>query len=105
MAVPNRGAAPDLYPANTFIRRLKGLFSKSARQHDGIWIKPCWSVHTFGFPHAIAVYFLDSNNKILKSITPMKKNRVAVCFGATSTVEIYLQNYQPSWKVGDTIHV
>lgn len=76
--------------ANTFFTRARGLlFSPPLKENEGLWIKPCNSVHTFFMSYPIDVVFLDSQNRIMcinKSMPPWRTSRIVK--GAKSVLEI-----------------
>lgn len=79
----------NIYRASNFQERLLGLLARprlSARQ--GLWLDPCWAVHTFGLGYDIDVVFLDAGLNILKVESSLKPGRVAFCRRASSTVEL-----------------
>jgi uncharacterized membrane protein (UPF0127 family) len=46
--------------ANTFLKRLKGLLTSNGLEEDeGLIIKPCNSVHSFGMRFSIDLVFLS----------------------------------------------
>ena len=52
--------------ADNFYKRLKGLmFTKSISEDEGLLLKNCKQVHSFGMKYDIAVYYLDKNYKII----------------------------------------
>lgn len=99
-----QGRQAKLYVADNFISRLLGLFSKKARQFDGIELAPCHSVHTFFFHYAIDVVFLSKDGRVLKLVRNPGKNKVVSCSGAHSVVEIFSGRFQYDFNVGDTFY-
>ncbi len=51
--------------AETFWSRFTGLLGYSLGDDEGLYIKPCSSVHTFGMSYPIDVVFLDPTGKAL----------------------------------------
>ncbi|MBJ6799202.1 DUF192 domain-containing protein [Geomonas propionica] len=64
--------------ADTFVTRLKGLLGKNELpQGQGLWIKPCSSVHTFGMKFSIDVAFLDGEQRVVAVATTLSPNRLS----------------------------
>lgn len=52
--------------ASTFWSRLVGLLGRSAlADHEGLLLKPCTDIHTFGMKFPIDVVFVDNRMKVL----------------------------------------
>lgn len=56
----------DVYIAETFFERLKGLMFVSKEKSFNLLIKNCNSIHTCFMKFNIDVYCLDKNYKIIK---------------------------------------
>jgi uncharacterized membrane protein (UPF0127 family) len=82
--------APNLSVADTFFTRLKGLLGKNELPHgEGLWIKPCNSVHTFGMKFPIDVVFLDKDNRVVGLVNTLRPNRISRLYsGASSVIEL-----------------
>jgi uncharacterized protein len=79
--------APNLAMADTFFTRLKGLLGKNKLPHgEGLWIKPCNSVHTFGMKFPIDVVFLDKENHVVGLAKTLRPNRVSCLYSSASSV-------------------
>ena len=79
--------APNLSVADTFFKRLKGLLGKKELPHgEGLWIKPCNSVHTFGMKFPIDVVFLDKENRVVGLAKTLRPNRVSRLYSSASSV-------------------
>lgn len=75
--------------AASFWRRAAGLFLlRDMGPHEGLWLRPCSAVHTFGMRRAIDVVFMDRRGRILKTVHALHPNRAAWCEGADSVVEL-----------------
>jgi hypothetical protein len=47
--------------------RLRGWLGRDAPgEGEGLWLKPCASVHTFGMRFAVDVAFMDRSGKVLR---------------------------------------
>jgi uncharacterized membrane protein (UPF0127 family) len=63
--------------ANTASARLRGLmFRRRLEAGEGIWLRPCQSVHTFWMFFPIDVLFLDRNLTVLSIIENLRPFRV-----------------------------
>lgn len=84
--------AQTLAVADTFFSRLKGLLGKRELPHgEGLWIKPCNSVHTFGMRFPIDVVFLDKENLVVGLAKTLRPNRVSHLYSnASSVIELPL---------------
>jgi uncharacterized membrane protein (UPF0127 family) len=73
--------------ADTFFTRLKGLLGKDEFPHgEGLWIKPCNSVHTFGMKFPIDVVFLDKENRVVGLMNTLLPNRISRFYSDASSV-------------------
>lgn len=80
----------NLMVADSIFTRMKGLLGRSSLARDnGLWLKPCNSVHTFLMQFSIDLVFLDSGNRVIKIIHELRPNRVTlIYFGAASVIEL-----------------
>jgi uncharacterized membrane protein (UPF0127 family) len=77
-----------LVRAETFFARALGFLGKRALlPTQALWLKPCLCVHTFGMRFSIAVFFIDKQGVVIKTIAKLKPNRIALCWRAASVVE------------------
>ena len=75
--------------AATWYARAKGLLGKRTMDPDqALWLKPCACIHTFGMHFSICVFFIDENERIIKTVSQLRPNRIAVCLRATSAIEM-----------------
>ncbi len=86
----NRILAGDLAVAETFFTRLKGLLGKtSLTETEGLWIKPCKGVHTFGMRFPIDVVFLNRDNRVVEIIRALQPNQMTRLYqDASSVIEL-----------------
>ena len=69
--------ATDVKVANTLFSRMKGLLGKKELpQGEALWIKPCFSVHTFFMQFPIDVLFLDKENQVIAVVSDLTPNRM-----------------------------
>ncbi len=82
--------APNLAVADTFFTKLKGLLGrKELPQGEGLWIKHCNSIHTFGMQFPIDVVFLDKGKQVVGLAKTLRPNRISRLYsGACSVIEL-----------------
>jgi len=69
--------ATNVKVADTIFTRMKGLLGKKELpQGEALWIKPCFSVHTFFMQFPIDVLFLNNKNEVIASVSNLLPNRV-----------------------------
>jgi len=75
--------------ANTFWQRLRGLLgTRLLPLGQGLIIKPCNSVHTFGMGYPIDVLFVDGNHCIIKIVENMLPSKMSMSSGSQYVVEL-----------------
>ncbi len=76
--------------ADSLFSRMKGLLGKKYMSAgEGLWLKPCNSVHTFGMKFAIDVVFLDKNNHVVSFVKNLVPNSLtSLRLKATSVLEL-----------------
>ena len=91
--------------AGTSAERREGLLKTSVLQSDeGLWIAPCEAIHTIGMRWPIDVVFLDRQYRIRKLILALVPWRLAVCFAASSVLELPAGGlHQTGSEVGDVL--
>ena len=71
---PNGPTLATLEPARTLWARTKGLLGRAGLPPaQGLWIKPCNSVHTFFMRFALDLVFLDDDlvvRKVYRDVRP-----------------------------------
>jgi uncharacterized membrane protein (UPF0127 family) len=87
---PQRLPTPlRLASANTAWSRLRGLLgSKGLAPAQGLWIRPCNSVHCFFMGFAIDVIYLDAEQRILHIRHRLRPWGVSAHWSARSVVEL-----------------
>lgn len=75
---------------NSALFRLKGLLGKAGLgAEEGIWLKPCNSIHMFFMKFPIDALFLDKDLRIVKIYHSIQPWRISsLIFKASSVVEI-----------------
>ncbi|MEK6727828.1 MAG: DUF192 domain-containing protein [Candidatus Omnitrophota bacterium] len=86
----NTVLAENAAVADTILKRMKGLLGrKDFKEGEALILKPCNSVHTFFMSLPIDVVFVDSNNKIVKTISVMPPFRLSrIYFKASLAIEL-----------------
>jgi len=75
--------------AETWCARAKGWIGKRTMDpSQALWLKPCACIHTFGMQFAICVFFIDDKDQIIKIVSHLEPNRIAICPRATSAIEM-----------------
>jgi uncharacterized membrane protein (UPF0127 family) len=82
--------ATHVQSAANFITRGVGLLGRAAVEpHEGLWIRPCSSIHTLGMRATIDVFFLDRNDTVLRIVPAAAPGKLMIsCRGAASVVEL-----------------
>jgi uncharacterized protein len=78
--------------ADTAFSRLCGLLGRATLASDareGLLLKPCGSVHTFGMRYPIDVVYLDTEGRVLKMRENILPARVSACRGARQALELF----------------
>jgi hypothetical protein len=94
--------------ANTFFTRLLGLLGKtSLANSEGLWIKPCDSIHTLGMRVPLDVIFLDRHGRVVKAIEHLQPSRLVFPVdAATSVLELAVGTIaRTGTTVGDMISI
>lgn len=78
-----------LYRATTFWSRLCGLYRLPVLScHQGLYIAPCWAIHTVAMRYPIDVVFLDKGLNELKRVDGLLPYRLVICWHAVAAVEL-----------------
>lgn len=79
--------ATELKPATTFLKRFIGLLGRAGlAPTEGLWIKPCDSIHTLGMRFTIDVIFLDRQGRTVKIVEPLRPGRLIFPVAAAVSV-------------------
>ncbi|MBI4006684.1 MAG: DUF192 domain-containing protein [Gammaproteobacteria bacterium] len=71
------------------LERMRGLIGRPPLSHDeGLLIKPCSSVHTFGMCYPIDLIFLSKDWQIRKLVSTLQPYRMVWVANAYMVVEI-----------------
>ena len=75
--------------ADTSAKRRTGLLKhERLAPGEGLWIKPCESVHTFFMKFAIDLVYLDRGLKVRKVVRAVPAWRLSLCLTAHSILEL-----------------
>lgn len=76
--------------AGTSLKRVKGLLGRSGlKESEALLLKPCNSIHTFFMSFPIDVVFVDSQKKVVKTISDMAPFRMSgIYFRAHLAIEL-----------------
>ena len=81
------GEAVDV--ADTSEKRRTGLLKHTGlAPGEGLWIKPCESVHTFFMKFAIDLVYIDRKQKVRKARKAVPPWRLSACLTAHSILEL-----------------
>ena len=70
-------------------KRRKGLLGRQElRAGEGLWIRPCEAVHTFGMQFPIDLVYLDRKLRVKKVRSGVPPWRLSFCFTAYSVLEL-----------------
>jgi hypothetical protein len=79
--------ATNVKVADTLFTRMKGLLGKKELpQGEALWIKPCFSVHTFFMQFPIDILFLNKTNQVIAAIHDLTPNRVTRLYSQSFSV-------------------
>lgn len=75
--------------ADSFFTRLVGLLAtKSLKPGEGLMIKPCASIHTFGMRYPIDVVFVDASHTVVEIAADLMPGCLAVSRDAAYVIEL-----------------
>jgi len=81
--------ASSLEVADTSATRRKGLLGRTGLgQGEGLWIRPCESVHTFFMKFPLDLVYLDRNLRVRKTRSNVGAWRISMCLFAHSVMEL-----------------
>ena len=100
--------ADNVSIADNLLSRMKGLLGRSTLPSgEGLWIKPCMGVHTFGMKFSIDVVFLDREKRVVELARVLRPNRMSLIYSkASSVLELPAGTIDATHTVpGDTIEI
>lgn len=81
--------AKDARLAASFFTRLRGLLgTKYLAAGEGLVIRPCNSIHTFGMNYPIDVVFADDDGMVTRTAAYLGPRRMMMCRGSRFVVEL-----------------
>jgi hypothetical protein len=100
--------ATNVKVADNLFTRMKGLLGKKGLPiGEALWIKPCFSVHTFFMKFPIDVIFLNKKNQVIAAVRNLKPNRITRLYPQSfSVLELPTGTIAASnTEVGDEIKI
>ncbi|MBS1809632.1 MAG: DUF192 domain-containing protein [Acidobacteria bacterium] len=100
--------AENLILANTSLKRLRGLLGRaSLPANEGLWLRPCNSIHTIWMRFAIDVIFLDRQLRIVRLVENIRPFRLTrPNWQAASVIEMAAHSISRlELRVGDELRV
>lgn len=75
--------------ADSFFSRLKGLLgTNSLLMGEGLVIRPCNSIHTFGMSYSIDVVFAADGDRVTRAVSCLEPGRMLASRGSRYVVEL-----------------
>lgn len=82
-----RALVGNLTVADSIFSRMKGLLGRDVlSKGEGLWIRPCKGVHTFGMKFAIDVIILNREQCVIAIMNELKPNRMTAIYYSAATV-------------------
>ena len=93
--------------ADTSAKRRTGLLKHERLEPgEGLWIKPCESVHTFFMKFPIDLVYIDKNRKVRKVRHAVPPWRLSMCLTAHSILELPAGTAEQTGTVkGDVLEI
>ena len=80
--------ATAIEPAFDSASRKRGLLGRDGLSDDAaIVLAPCNAIHMFGMRFPIDVLFLDRRGTVIKRVTALPRNRIAIAWRAFAAIE------------------
>lgn len=82
--------ARDVRVAERWLERLVGFLNrKHIAPDEGLWFPDCGLIHTVGMQAPLDVVFVDEENRVLRALRNVERNRLFVaCRRASATIEL-----------------
>src|SRR6266516_3620234 len=86
----NQELASRLVIAESIFSRMKGLLGRNSMDDgEGLLIRPCKGIHTFGMKFPIDAVFLNRDKRVVAAISNFKPNRMTRTYlRASSVIEL-----------------
>jgi uncharacterized protein len=85
-----KNIADNLVVAGTLLARMKGLLGRDSLPNgEGLLIKPCMGIHTFGMKCSLDIVFLNRENRVVavkRNVPPNRMSRIYL--SARSVLEL-----------------
>ncbi|MBV7482552.1 DUF192 domain-containing protein [Bordetella sp. BOR01] len=87
--------------------RLRGLLcrARAPGPRTGLWLSPCWAIHTLGMRYGIDAAFVDRNGCVLRLVRNLRPGRLAICPGAASVVELAVNTADTPLRYRRRLHL
>jgi uncharacterized membrane protein (UPF0127 family) len=74
--------------AGTFWARLRGWVGYLPQPGDGLWVRPCGLIHTFGMRVPIDIIFCGGDGTVRRVVPSLRPGRTAMASGSTQVCEL-----------------
>jgi len=79
----------DVMHTTSLLERMRGLLGRRPLlENQGLLLRPCSAVHTFGMRYPLDLLFLDREWRITKMVDSLNPYRMAWSFGASMVIEM-----------------
>ena len=87
--------------------RLRGLLCRyrPPGPRTGLWIVPCWAVHTMGMRYPIDVAFIGHDGRVQRLVRHVRPGRIVFCLGAASVIELTVNDTDTSLRYRRRLHL
>lgn len=89
------------------IGRLRGLLCRARPPgpRTGLWLSPCFAIHTLGMRYGIDVAFIDAEGCVLRLARNLRPGRMALCLRAKSVIELAVNAGDTPLRYRRRLHV
>lgn len=96
-----------LLPARGVLGRLRGLLCRRRPPgpRTGLWIAPCWAVHTVGMRYPIDLAFIGRDGRVRRLVRHVRPGRIVFCLGAVSVIELTANDTETSLRYRRRLHL
>ena len=70
------------------LERMRGLLGRPLQPGQGLLLRPCSMVHTWGMNYPIDVIFISRRGTILKICSDVAQKKFLACIGAHAVIEL-----------------
>ena len=85
----SRSNALSVRKTENAMERTRGLLgSEQLDEFEGLWIKPCNSIHSFGMGYPLDVIYLDRHDRVRSVRRHLKPMRLSMDLWAKSVLEL-----------------